>query len=362
MQKFEHGGNVYQQAPDGKSWLDFSANINPLGLPASVKQAMQASLDDVIHYPDPQAKELKQAIAEHYQLPEQNLILGNGAAELFYLFMQMLRPKHVLLPVPSFSEYERAARAAGCRISYFPLKAEETFYLDWQKLSKAVTPSVDCVILGNPNNPTGQLLPWQELSNFFTMLKLWQKNVWVLVDESFLDFLPDDSAYTWRYMTETFPYLFVIQSLTKFYAIPGLRLGFGVANAALIQRLEQGKDVWNVNLLAQKAGVAALSDAPYQEKSRELVQRERAWLYAALRKIEGIYAYPPSVNFILLNIEGTGKSSAELTKEMRERGILVRDCGNYPGLDGRNFIRVAVRTREENLQLIQALEECVKYD
>lgn len=360
MQKFEHGGNVYAQSPTGKPWLDFSANINPLGLPKSVKEALQASLDEVIHYPDPQASELKQALAEHYGLKREQLILGNGAAELFYLFMQMLRPRHVLIPVPSFSEYERAARAAGARITYFPLSAEQSFFLDWQKLSKALDPTVDCVILGNPNNPTGQLLRWQDISGFLTMLKLLHKNVWVIIDESFLDFLPDDSAYTWRYMTATFPNLFIIQSLTKFYAIPGLRLGFGVAEEKLVQRLEQGKDVWNVNLLAQKAGVAALRDVAYQEQSCELVAEERAWLYAALRKLPGMQVYPPSVNFILLNIKATGKTSAELVAQMRKHGILIRDCANYPGLDGRSYVRVAVRTHAENMELVKALEECLK--
>lgn len=361
MQKFEHGGNVYDKSPTGRPWLDFSANINPLGLPKSVKQVLQNSIDDVIHYPDPKASELKAAIAEHYGVARENIVLGNGAAELFYLFLQMVRPKHVLIPVPSFSEYERAAKAADCQVTYFPLDSAKNFCMDWQKLFKSALESADCVILGNPNNPTGNLLTRQEILTFLTALEEKSKSLWVIMDESFLDFI-DDAPYTLRNLADTYAHVFVVQSLTKFYAIPGLRLGFGVANTKLIQHLEQGKDVWNVNLLAQKAGVAALNDIAYQQASRKLVKKEKQWLYRNLQKLEGIVAYKPSVNFIFLNIRGTGRTSTELVAQMREHGILLRDCANYPGLDGKSFVRVAVRTHEENILLIKALEECLQHD
>lgn len=354
MKKFEHGGNIYEKRPEGAEWLDFSANINPLGLALSARKAIESSIEDLVHYPDPEARELREAIAGHYNVPLEGVVAGNGAAELFYLFLQTVRPRRVLLPVPSFSEYERAALAARCQISYFQLNPEEDFRIDWVDFMGAL-PVADCVILGNPNNPTGSLLTRNELVRALEMIK--NGNQWVVIDESFLDFLTYDNRYSVRDLAAEYPRLFVVQSLTKFFALPGLRLGFGVACAELAKRLNDGKDAWNVNLLAQKAGAAVLRDREYQKQSRDFIAAEAQHFYQCLAKCPGIRAYQPSVNFILLDVSALGLDSTEFSARMKAKWILVRDCANYSGLDGRSFVRIAVRQRADNEQFLHALED-----
>ena len=354
MEKFEQGGNIYRDGLPAGGWLDFSANINPAGLAPSVREALLASVDDVIRYPDPEARELKAALAERYNVPASQLVLGNGAAELFYLFLQTIRPRRVLLPVPSFSEYERAALAARCKISFFALSAENDFRVDWEELL-AVLPVTDCIILGNPNNPTGTLVTRNELVRLLEEIK--DGTQWLVVDESFLDFLLFDSRYTVRDLVAEYPRLFVVQSLTKFYALPGLRLGFGVAEENLAARLNAGKDVWNVNLLAQRAGVAALMDTEYQQKSRQQLIEEMQRLHKGIDGLHGIKAFPPSVNFMLLDVSGTGLNSSEFTAKLQARGILVRDCANYTGIEDDCYVRIAIRQPKENDRLLAVLED-----
>ncbi len=358
MEKFEHGGNIYAKAPEvnGGKWLDFSANINPLGLAPEVKQVIAEHIDGIVHYPDPKAQALKAALSERYQLSEKQILLGNGAAELFYLFLHMVRPKRVGIPVPSFGEYQRAAEAAGAEIIFSPLQADDGFAPDIEQW-KRTWENVDCIFIGNPNNPTGKLLTRAQLAEY---LPFWETHgVWTVVDESFLDFLPDEKNYSVRDLTRQYKHLLVVRSLTKFYAMPGLRLGFASAHPDLVKRLEQGKDVWNVNSLAQAAGVAALGLKEYHRKSREFVQGEKDWLYDRLCSVRGLKPIKPSVNFIMVSVADTGLTSSELTARMRRQGILVRDCVNYTGLEGHQYIRVAVRSHAENEQMLKALEAIV---
>lgn len=349
MERFEHGGNIYAA---GGQVVDFSANINPLGLAPSVREAIVAGVDEVVHYPDPEARELRAAIAERYNVATEEIVLGNGASELFYLFLQTVRPRRVLLPVPSFSEYERAALAARAKVNYYNLQADLDFRIDWDNFIGALMSS-DCVILGNPNNPTGTIITRNELIHLLDELKGGEQ--WLVVDESFLDFLLYDSRYTVRDLVAEYSHLFVVQSLTKFYSLPGLRLGFGVANRNLAAKLNAGKDVWNVNLLAQRAGVAALKDIDYQQRSREEIASLSAALVGELAKLSGIRVQQPSVNFIMLDVLDTSYTSTELCRELLAEGVFVRDCANYAGIDG-EYIRIAVRTAAENTKLIAALK------
>lgn len=354
IEKFVHGGNVYAPSPSGV-WLDFSANINPLGLAPAVRAAIAENIDGVVNYPDPEARELKTALSEHYQVPKGRLVLGNGAAELFYLFLNTVRPKSVLLPVPSFSEYERSALAAGAEVEYFPLSAASGLRLNMEILSQAAMRSgAEVVIAGNPNNPTGQLLETSDIEGFLRGTAAMAKPPWLLVDESFLDFRRDGELYRARGLLETYGRLFIVQSLTKFYALPGLRLGFGIGSQELVRRLELGKDVWNVNYLAQKAGTMALMQREYACDTVKLVEEEGRFLFERFSAIRGIAPYPPTVNFLLLRLEG--RRSMDFTAAMRQHGVLVRDCSNYSGFD-EYHVRVAVKSRQDNEKLLAAATE-----
>ena len=347
--RFAHGGNIYDAAPNGGEWLDFSANINPLGLSAAVRQAIADGIPRLVHYPDPSARALKQAIAEHYGVPQDNIVLGNGGAELFYVLFHTVRPRRLLLPVPSFSEYERAAISAGSEIVYIPLREEEGFRLDEQAVCASMEAG-DCLILGSPNNPTGQRVERKVLEAVFEKAR--EKNVLTIIDESFMDFCADASDYTARYLASDYEDLVVVQSLTKFFAIPGLRLGFAVAPKTLAVRMDAAKDPWNTNLLAQAAGVAALSDGEYQERTLSWLEGEREFLVSSLKQFDGLKLYPPTVNFILLRLMPSWGNASAFCARMRDEGVLLRDCSNYPGLDD-TFVRVAVRKREDNERLLK---------
>ncbi|WP_416196144.1 threonine-phosphate decarboxylase CobD [Selenomonas sp.] len=351
VERFVHGGNVYEPCGEGRSWLDFSANINPLGLAEHVRTAILSQVEAVVHYPDPQARKLRAALSAHYEVSQDALVLGNGAAELFYLYFHALQPQRVLLPVPSFSEYERAALAVGSGIEYLPLPAGRGFSLSAAELfDGAQRTGADVLILGNPNNPTGtkflrEDLVW--LSEHLTSI-----GCGLVVDESFLDFRRDEERYTLRHEAARLPHLLLIRSLTKFFALPGLRLGFAVAQPSLVRRLERHKDVWNVNVLAQAAGCAALCETAYQEKTRALVEEESAFLTREIAALPDVHVYPSGVNFLLVSFADAEDAAASV-EGLRRRGILVRDCSNYPGM-GRGFLRVAVRKRKENERLLAA--------
>ena len=348
--RFTHGGNVYDAAPNGGKWLDFSANINPLGLSLKARQAIENEIENLVHYPDPAARALKQTIAEHYGVPLEKIVLGNGGAELFYVFFHAVRPKRVLLPIPSFSEYERAAISAGAEIAYIALREEKDFCVD-ERAIYAQMAAGDCLILGNPNNPTGQMVKADVLERVIDGAK--RKGASVVVDESFMDFRADFDEFTVRSFVGRYDNLLVVQSLTKFFAIPGLRLGFAVAPPSLAEKLEAAKDPWNTNLLAQAAGVAALGDVEYQKQTLKWLEPEREFLFHAITAFEGIKAYRPTVNFIFLRLSPSWGSASAFCGRMKEEGILLRDCSNYPGLDD-SFIRVAVRKREDNERLLEA--------
>lgn len=353
MKPYEHGGNVYTAGIYNPAVVDFSANINPLGISKAVEKAITDNINNLVHYPDPSGIKLKQVISVNYSVRPEQIILGNGAVELLYLYFHSKRPESVLIPVPSFSEYERAARAAGCHVEYLYLDKTQQFNLDIDMLLERL-PDYDVVIVGNPNNPTGGLLDRTDIISVLELAE--QNNTCVIMDESFLDFLPDGQCYSVMELTDNYKGLFVIRSMTKFYAIPGLRLGFGIGHQRLVNSLEMGKDPWNVNLLAQAAGVAALEDKEYRERSRELVGKCIEEMYGALKNIRQLSVYPPSVNFILTSVEKTGLTSGAFTEKMAERGYLVRDCGNYPGLD-EYHVRLAVRQTRENLELIQTIKD-----
>lgn len=351
--RFVHGGNIYKYKEPVGGWLDFSANINPLGIAPAVRAAIVENIDGLVHYPDPEGKELKQALSIHYGVEPEQLILGNGAAELLYVFFHHFHPEKVLLPVPSFSEYERAAQSAHTMVEYYPLRPGNGFSLMQEKFLQQVS-TAECVILGNPNNPTGNLIPIEDMEKCIRIAAL--QDAMVIVDESFMDFREDADQYTVRHLVKDYRNLFVLQSLTKFYAIPGLRLGFGILSPAMVRRMEQSKDAWNVNLLAQKAGVAALQAEDYQQKTRETVSRERHYLQEKLQKMPGVIVYPGTVNFMLLDIADTGWSAQDIVAAARKKGILLRNCSNYPGLAG-GYIRIAVRSHEENERLLAVFKE-----
>lgn len=357
IKSFEHGGNIHQALRENMdlqaSFLDFSANINPLGLPEQVKLAITAAIPQIIHYPDVEGYRLKKELCNYYQVPYDQITLGNGAVELLYILCHLLKPKRVLLPVPSFSEYERAAKAVEAQISYYFLSEETNFTFDIQHLCKQLV-GYDIVFLGNPNNPTGTIFSKTELKMIIKQAEKY--DCFVVLDESFIDFLDIENQYSSRSLINDYKNLIILQSLTKFYAIPGLRLGFALSDVKFAQKLQLMKDPWNVNSLAQVAGIAALQSREYQEQSRKFLLQEKEEFFLKLKQIHGFKAYKPMVNFILVNIADTSLTSFELRDALYKENILIRDCSNYPGLSEK-YVRFAIKMHNENNILIEKIKQ-----
>lgn len=345
MERYEHGGQIYDLTGKAGAWLDFSANINPLGLSERILQTLTENLRGVVNYPDPQAAELKRAISKRYGVPEKNLVVLNGAAEFFYLYLNTMRPERVIIPVPSFSEYERATCAAQCEVKFFYTCAEENFSLNVDKLLDEIKSPADCVIIGRPNNPTGNLISVEKILELAQVAN-------VVVDESFIDFIDAESAR--KFVSKK---ISVVQSLTKIFAIPGLRLGFAVVEENLAARLNLAKDVWNVNFLAQKAGVAALSDEDFLIRTRAWLTTEKKFFIERLQNLRGVKIFQSTVNFVLFRHEQAEKILLDLRREK----ILLRSCANFAGLDN-SYLRSAIRSRNENLLLLNALEKILEVE
>jgi len=353
MKRFAHGGNVFQVARElglpPSEILDFSASINPLGMPAGVRQAALEALDQAVHYPEIDAASLTVALSAHLGLPEGNLLPGSGSTELLYLFPRVLRPRRALLVTPAFSEYERSLQQAGVAIDYFPLAPDDGFHLDVGQFLRRLTPQTDLVLLANPSNPGGAGI---EPGAVEEIARAVREQAVVGVDEAFVDFAPQFSV------TDRVPRhanLYVLRSLTKFYAIPGLRAGYLAGPERGIARLAAARPPWPFATVAQAAAEAALGEEAYRRQTLETIPGLRRQLAEGLAAF-GLTVFPSVANFLLVRIEGGALSAGELAAALRGRGILIRDCTNFPPLDGR-FFRVAVRTPGENERLLQALRE-----
>ena len=263
MQKFEHGGDIKSVIRENNlnEIMDFSANINPYGLSSNIKNAILADLDNIIHYPQPNAEDLRKKIGETYNIADDKIIVGNGAVEIIYTLCHILKPKNVLIVSPGFSEYERAARSAGADIHYAMLDEK----LDFNSPMRDIIVNIkgnDLLFIGNPNNPTGTLYMLEDMELLIEHAE--NNGCFVVVDESFMDFIKTSEAFSVLPLVEKYHNLLVLHSLTKFYAIPGLRLGFAATDHEVLDPLYAAKDIWNVNSLAQAAGMAALDDKKYQ--------------------------------------------------------------------------------------------------
>lgn len=354
----EHGGDLYLLENLGikaEEILDFSANVNPLGPPAGVWEALRQGLDSIERYPDPYSRRLTGELARSLGLPPENILVTNGASEFISLLFLALRPRRVLMWAPSYVSYARAARLVGSEVVYSSLSPENDFQPDLKDLlTKAA--AADLVILGHPHNPTGRLLENTHMEELISYAC--KRGIFLVVDESFIDLAGDDRTnrvgLSLRAKLPGCPRLAIIYSLTKNFALPGLRLGCGLAAAELLASLRGWQVEWSVNGLAQIAGVAALRSEGYLEESRRFIARERAFLEEGLQELPGLRPYPAAANFLLVGVGDSPYPAREWWLRLARQGILVRDCRNFVGL-GDGFIRVAVRCREENARLLAAL-------
>ena len=351
-----HGGNVHKASRQLRTSLDqildFSANINPLGMSAKGMDAMNEAFQHVIHYPDPDMTNLFAITSELWNMPKECIAFGNGAAELIYAICRLPEIEAVYVPAPGFSEYSHGAHSCGLPVIEYELQFDaDVFSFSYpleQMLYDLSQTQNYLVFIGNPNNPCGTL--WKHRSG--ELFEVCKKNGHYLVfDESFVDFLGDD--YSMRNYVKDYDNVIVVHSLTKFYAVPGLRIGAMMANPMIIQFIKDHIPAWSVNHIAQIYSEEALQDIDYVQKTRRVLKTEKEWLYHELTKIEPLRCIEPSVNYILCHLHEQ-YSLEDMIQHLYHQSILIRDCSHYTGL-GPNWFRMAVKTREQNEQLLQAL-------
>ena len=356
-----HGGNVYEAARALRrpvsQLVDFSASVNPLGPSPRALQAITRACRLLQHYPDPDCVALRQALASRWRCDPGRIVLGNGSTELIHLFPTALRLRHLLVVGPTFSEYAKAMQKCGGRVStvlaeradgYRPPVVRAIQAMGQNGRRRRGSSAVDAVVLCNPNSPTGQACDQDDVINLARVCE--RRGVQVIIDETFADYCEERSVMP---LIHRIGRVTVLRSFTKFFGLPGLRLGCLIAHPEIAQRVRSCQPPWSVNTLAQEAGLAALEDRRYMQLSRSFMTRERARFSTLLEALPGCRVFPSNANFLLMELPREGQVR-EVTVQLRREGLLIRDCSAVPGLNGRS-IRIAVRKRSENNRLVRAL-------
>lgn len=357
MITYGHGGDILsakeRMGSEIQEVLDFSANINPLGLPPAVAEAVTASLADCCHYPDPFCRKLVSQIAKWEGVDPHWVACGNGAADLIFRLVLACRPQKALVAVPTFSEYAQALEACGCVVEQHLLCREAGFLLQ-EDILERIQPGVGMVFLCNPNNPTGQLIPLRLLRRIAQRCQ--ESGAVLVLDECFNDFLDEPAAWTMKPWLAEFSNLVILKAFTKLYAMPGLRLGYCLcAQEQLLDRAASCGQPWSVSVPAQAAGLAALEQEDYRQRTAAWIAQERPFLRRGLEE-RGLVVTGSQANYLFFRAP-----CPDLPRRLEAFGILVRSCANYPGLDDYDY-RVAVRSRRENQRLLDALSQVLAAD
>lgn len=353
-----HGGDVYGAARelgcDPTGILDFSASINPLGPSPHVWKAIARSRHLLNHYPDPGCWDLRQALATFWKIDPEQIAVGNGSTELIDALPRALGIHRLLVIQPTFSEYAAAMVRAGCRAEAIFADRRDQYALPMDRLCRAMETgrydgrSIDGIVLCHPNSPTGQACSADDIARLAKASR--RRGLWLLVDEAFADYCPERSvlphAVSW-------PHVVVLRSMTKFYALPGLRVGYAVATQAVIKRLRRQLPPWSVSIMGQVAALAAVNDAVHARKSLRFMAGERERFRKLLATLPGCVAMPTYANYVLVELPRRSHAR-DVTKQLRRKGLLIRDCSSVPGLNSRS-IRLAVRTVQDNDRLIRTL-------
>jgi threonine-phosphate decarboxylase len=345
---YKHGGNIYDYNINKFDIIDFSANINPLGYPRWLKDSINESLSLIINYPDTNYIELRKSIAKEYNVFYENIIVGNGGIQLIHNAIEFLDFKNALIISPTFVEYEKAINRFDKSIQYCILEEENDFELDIDKFLKKDFKNIDLVIICNPNNPTGKYIKKSDIIKILEVLN--ENNVKLILDESFMDFL--DNKLSLMNIVSEYKNLIIIRSLTKFFAIPGLRLGFLVtSNQNLIEKINTFRESWNVNLFANDFGIKVFDDKKFIDETKRYIIKQNEFLTRELNNLNLFKVYDSKVNYIFLK----SKFEIDWQIELLKYNILIRKCDNYIGLNN-FFYRVAVKDNINNKKLIESIK------
>ncbi|BEP28713.1 threonine-phosphate decarboxylase CobD [Helicovermis profundi] len=352
MKKYEHGGNIYDFAKtnniDKEKIIDFSANINPLGISEKAKRAFYKSIDMVLNYPDPNYKKLKEAISLFHNVDIKYINLGNGAIELIYKTFRIIKAKKALIVSPTFVEYEKALLSVGAKVDYFVLKEDNDFEIDIDKLI-LLAKNYELVVICSPNNPTGKVIKKENIEELMKNATL--NDYKLFLDEAFIDFYDEKNSMINR--LENFDNLFILRSLTKFFAIPGLRIGYMLtANDEFTSKSKRVNIPWSINIPAEQVAIKSLEDLDYIKESKDYISKERDRVYEKLRSFNYLTPYRSYGNYIMFK----SLKNIDLKKRLIKNNIMIRECSNYVGLN-KNFYRIAIKKINENNKLLKLLEE-----
>lgn len=355
--EFEHGGNVHrfirEQEGQLEALLDFSANINPLGISAKGREALRGAETWLGHYPDPEYMTLRESLSSYYQAAVAHISVFNGGAEGIHELFRYIKPRKAMLTAPSFVEYEKALKAHETVIEWFYLKPDQQFQIDQHKLLVTLElERPDLLVLCTPNNPTGQVISSDYLEDLAKMLQRWHGRL--VIDEAFIDFLPQgfDSACKWLPLYDN---VYVLKSFTKFFGVPGLRLGAVISADKEFHAHVQSYSVpWRINVMAEHYAVGALQDKDYINETKTYMHQARPLLMEKLALLPGFKIFDSLADYLLIYVPPEIADSLE--KGLRDRQILIRNCENYKGL-GRGYFRVAVKSEAANERLVAAINE-----
>ncbi len=354
-----HGGNIHAArrlaSGTGRDILDFSASINPSGPSSKVVAALKRMVREIPHYPDPDVEDCCQAFARHHALRRSQVLAGNGSNELITCLPQALGIRRAFIVGPTYSEYAQSIIRLGGQVRYVHARETEQYRPPLEQvlhcLQKAANSTKrrgkqDAIFLCNPNSPTGQLLSRQQVTSvIYAARKL---NAYVIVDEAFMDYCEEHSMIP---LFARFANVVILRSFTKFYALPGLRLGMLVGATRLLDRVRSCLPTWSVNVFAQEAGRMALQDKRFVSNSLSMIHQERRYMTDQLRALHGCQVYPTVANFLMVKLP-RGQFANVVTRKLALNGILIRDLSRVPGLSAR-MIRIGIRTRKDNRRLLQ---------
>jgi threonine-phosphate decarboxylase len=357
-----HGGNVWRTSEKFKipinQVIDFSVPINPLGIPEKALQSIRHHLTLIKNYPDPDHEWLIKTLSNYVGVESNNIIVGNGSTELIYLFTEVFVESgyDAVIPIPTFGEYKVATMRVGGKPLFLRCDPAKNFRLDIENLEKAISKKTRMIFFCNPNSPTGILYERDDVLSIVRLAA--EKNVLVFLDEDYIDFVDDDKRYSMADYVKRYDNLFVLRSLTKFFALAGLRIGFGIASPDVVGALKRAKMPWSVNSLAMFAAAEAVKDDDFVKRSRLLISRSKRRMQKMLQEIPWLSVYPSETNFFLVEITKGPLTSTQLKDRLAKKGLLIRDCSDFDGLNNR-FFRVSVRKPRENKKLVEHLKSFV---
>ena len=333
--------------------MQFGANVNPYGLSSLLQEELAKKINCITNYPDPSYRELRTSIGNYCSCPMDHIIVGNGSTELISHMAHFLRPQSALVIAPTYSEYAREIGLSGGQITYFKLEEALSFQIQVDALLDELSKSYDMLILCNPNNPTSTAINQNDLKRVLAFAK--DMNTFVVIDETYIEFDPDMDTITAVPLSDSFDNLIILRGISKFFAAPGLRLGYAItSNLSLIAQINEQKNPWSVNSIAEQAGCIMFQDKAYIDQTKALIHKEQRRIYDILSESADYHPYLPHGNFILVKILKEGLTASDLFLRAIKKGMMIRDCSDFMYLD-QHYFRFCFLFPEDNDRLLDCL-------